>query len=372
MTTDDLRTLVEQQAGQIRELTERLTDVQRRLDEVGTRPTDEELPAPPHRPLLVAGDDATIPHDDGPGADVTGRRELLRRAGVAAAGAAAGSAALVLGTAAPAAAAQGVFDGNPAVTATSTTTEAMDVVTSAGGAYAALNVMNTSGGYGMNTTGGLIGAIGSSAAGIGVDAYTGHSVALRARAGFSDGKAHLILVSPAPDPGMGTPGGLPVPTSRTDAHSFGEIALDRNNDLWLCTASGSPGSWTRLGGASTSGAQVLLNTPVRVYDSRPGNLPNVGSKTKLANGETRAIDTKANSSGVPAGATGVLVNLTVVNTSASGFLAAFKAGASRPDASSINWFTPRRNGIEITPKAAMSSSRRPYISASRKRLRCAT
>ena len=136
-----------------------------------------------------------------------------------------------------------------------------------------------------------------------------------------------------------TPDGLPVPTGRTDAHRDGEIALDLNRDLWLCTKAGTPGTWRRLGGATTAGALVLLDVPVRIYDSRPGNPPEVGSKSPMANGAIRTIDTKANGSGVPAGATAVLANVTVVNTSASGFLAAFRAGTSTPKASTINWFT---------------------------------
>ncbi|MEZ5142248.1 MAG: hypothetical protein R2726_06970 [Acidimicrobiales bacterium] len=35
----------------------------------------------------------------------------------------------------------------------------------------------------------------------------------------------------------------------------------------------------------------------------------------------------------------MLVNLTVVNTSASGFLTAYKPGGAVPAASTINWFT---------------------------------
>ena len=110
----------------------------------------------------------------------------------------------------------------------------------------------------------------------------------------------------------------------------------------LLTACNGP-----LGGAlvgyqppTTGGTLRLLAVPVRVYDSRPGNPPLIGTKAPLANAATRVVDAKANSSGVPAGAAAVLANITVVNTSANGFLSAFKTGVAVPTASTLNWFLP--------------------------------
>lgn len=145
-------------------------------------------------------------------------------------------------------------------------------------------------------------------------------------------KAHLRLTT--------EPGTLPAPPTRADAHLTGELTFDGNGDLWLCVAAGSPGTWRRVSGAGTAGAITLLPTPVRAYDSRPGNPPAVGPKTPLAGGSPRTIDCTANSSGVPVGATGVLANLTVVHTSATGFLVAYAAGAAVPGTSTVNWFRP--------------------------------
>jgi hypothetical protein len=346
-TTDEYHALVQQQATEIRALRDELAAVRRRLDEVEARPgTDDRPTAPRTRPRtreLVLPQNADELGDGeaetkGVDHEVTDRRELLRRAGVAAAAAAAGGTAAVLGTATPAAAAQGTFDGSPAVIATGTGPGNAIAATS-NAFVATVDARNGSGtGIYAQTSGATSNALwASSIGGAALLGTTNSGYPLVVAPNFTTAKAHLVLDGPAAEPP--DPDGLPVPTTRTDTHRLGEIVLDVKHDLWLCVAPGTPGTWRRLGGGSTAGALVLLTTPVRVYDSRPGNPPNIGSKTPVANGTARTIDTKVNGSGVPAGATGVLVNLTVVNTSASGFLAAYKAGASVPDASSINWFT---------------------------------
>lgn len=84
--------------------------------------------------------------------------------------------------------------------------------------------------------------------------------------------------------------------------------------LWACVADGTPGTWRKLVGADTAGAFHLLPTPVRAYDSRPGTSPSQGPKQLLPAGNVaRTIDLKHNSSGVPAGATGALVTVLLVN-----------------------------------------------------------
>ena len=64
----------------------------------------------------------------------------------------------------------------------------------------------------------------------------------------------------------------------------------------------------------------------------------------LTGGSQRTIDTKNNSSGVPTGATAVLVNLTVTNTSPAGYLALYSnALAHWPGTSTINWDHPNQS-----------------------------
>ncbi len=270
----------------------------------------------------------------------TDRRHLLSRAATVAAGAAVGGTALALGQASPAAAAQGIFDGNPAVVANGIGGYAVQAISDTGGAIVASNsnssdtvtVSNYSALgraiYGSGKNCGVFGVC-PSGAGSGVvgTAYDGYGVEARVNAAAA--RAQLWLTGLA---------SLPVPPSRSDFHIQGEVVFDVNEDLWLCTANGNPGTWRRVSGANTAGALTLLSSPVRVYDSRPGNPPVTGPKTPLANGASRTVDCTNNASGVPVGATGVLANVSVVNTSTTGFLAAFKTGTAVPGTSTINWF----------------------------------
>jgi hypothetical protein len=97
----------------------------------------------------------------------------------------------------------------------------------------------------------------------------------------------------------------------------------------------------------------LLDAPIRVYDSRPGEPPATGVKARLAGG-TRAIDMTYGGA-VPVGARAALINLTVTATSAIGFLAAFKGGIAYPGTSSINWDHVNEI-VAVTPVTAVSTS----------------
>lgn len=81
------------------------------------------------------------------------------------------------------------------------------------------------------------------------------------------------------------------------------------------------------------GALVLID-PVRVYDSRPGNPPGTGPKTRLTAVTPRPIDC---SSAVPTGSKGALLNVTAVNTGPAGWIVVFKNGIATPFVSSVNW-----------------------------------
>jgi hypothetical protein len=130
--------------------------------------------------------------------------------------------------------------------------------------------------------------------------------------------------------------GLPAP-QRAVAHLLGELVEDSSGDLWLCVVAGNPGTWRKLGGPATSGQLHLLTAPVRVYDTRPGTVPlAVLPKTPLVSNTPRTVDATGNASGVPTAATGVLINITVTQGVAAGFLTAWPSGAW-PGTSSINW-----------------------------------
>ena len=90
--------------------------------------------------------------------------------------------------------------------------------------------------------------------------------------------------------------------------------------------------------ASAAGAFTPLGTPVRVYDSRPGQRPaGVTPKTPLATNTPRTLDLTVNGSGVPPEATACLVNLVATNTTAAGFLSVYTAGIPWPGTSNVNF-----------------------------------
>jgi hypothetical protein len=124
-------------------------------------------------------------------------------------------------------------------------------------------------------------------------------------------------------------------------HSYGDVVAQTGSNkatLWLCVASGTPGTWRRLGGSNTAGAITMLPSPIRVYDSRAGQEPiEIGPKTPLAKSTDRVIDCTLNVSTVPADATGVLVNLTATNQSGPGFMSVRANGAAYKNTSNLNW-----------------------------------
>ena len=127
------------------------------------------------------------------------------------------------------------------------------------------------------------------------------------------------------------------PLSRPVDHAQGELVEDSNGDLWLCIVEGNPGTWRKLGGPATAGQLHLLDAPVRIYDSRPTEAPlTVPPKSPLDPATPRTIDATLNASGVPATATGLLVNATITNGAGPGFLTLWPQGAW-PGTSSVNW-----------------------------------
>lgn len=82
--------------------------------------------------------------------------------------------------------------------------------------------------------------------------------------------------------------------------------------------------------ATTAPAAYTAVTPVRLLDTRTtgGPLGANGSRNLTVSGVTP---------GAPAGATSVVMNVTVTNTTAASFLTVFPAGNARPLTSNLNW-----------------------------------
>jgi hypothetical protein len=205
-------------------------------------------------------------------------------------------------------------------------------------------------GYGSGTaaTGVRGSALGENTVGVRARSDGDGAVGLVARA---TGRAAVGAVFTADRYGMETSGGVGAlrltgtrqgdPSLRADPVDGGVIDVDTGNTLWFCTAAGTPGTWRRLAGADTAGAFTAVD-PVRVYDSRlPAPTPGL-----LATGADRVVsvadgrDTNGSVSAadvVPLGATAIAFNITITETSDSGFLSVAPGNAFTSPSSSINW-----------------------------------
>ncbi|HEV7721845.1 MAG TPA: hypothetical protein VGO60_11195 [Iamia sp.] len=130
-----------------------------------------------------------------------------------------------------------------------------------------------------------------------------------------------------------------APTTDAVSHGLGEIVRDNAGHLWLCTGSGTPGTWRKLGGPGTAGQLHLLPAPIRVYDSRPGTTPAQTPKTPLPSGNVaRTVDLKVNGSTVPAGATGALLTVLLVNAGVgAGNVTVWANDKPKPQANTLVW-----------------------------------
>lgn len=202
-----------------------------------------------------------------------------------------------------------------------------------GGGGNGVRGVSAGGGAGVRGSGALAGhgVVGeTSGSGSGVHASSSQGYGVTA----NGGKANAFL------PGTGAPG-----PNRPGMHIEGELVSDTGGDLWHCVDTGDPAVWRRLSGPTTAGAFHLLPAPVRVIDSR-----GPGGGGLFASGTDRVVTMPV---AVPAGATGVLLNLTVTNTVGAGFLAVASAavGAGAMSHSNTNWFTSG----QVSPATAVSA-----------------
>jgi hypothetical protein len=157
-----------------------------------------------------------------------------------------------------------------------------------------------------------------------------------------------------------SPSGAAAP-SRGDQHLRGDLVADGSGNLWYCTATGTPGQFRKLAGPATAGSFHPL-TPGRVYDSRvsvpgpAGPLGGAGGHRTISVADSRnpANGAVVSANFVPAGATAVFCNLTIVSQTGSGYLLLNPGGTTTIGASTINWTDPGQvvaNGVVATLNA---------------------
>jgi hypothetical protein len=140
------------------------------------------------------------------------------------------------------------------------------------------------------------------------------------------------------------------------AHQAGDVIRTSDGDLWYVAANGTPGTLRKLAGAATAGAYHAL-APGRVYDSRvpqpiQGAIAN-GQDRTISIKDKRNVDTGAVTLAdfVPAGATAITANVTIVSQSGAGFLTVNPGGTTTVESSTINWSAGGQvaaNGVTLT------------------------
>lgn len=173
---------------------------------------------------------------------------------------------------------------------------------------------------------------------------TGH--ALIANAAFGSRSNILLLTTSLSDP---TQSGI--------AHQRGELIRDTSGNLWLCTSSGTPGTWRKLAGPTSAGSLHLLSSPVRAYDSRPSE----GGAGPNGGGGSQTVNLRV--AGVPTGFNGALVNLTTVTPSAAGFAVIYANNAVQPSTSSVNFTAGSVVGNNATTRVDSTGFARFFSSA---------
>jgi hypothetical protein len=194
---------------------------------------------------------------------------------------------------------------------------------------------------GDNSTAGGTGVWGESVNGYGIVA--------------SAGRAPLFLV-PASQTGP--------PTGASAYHQRGEIFVDESGLVFVCTADSegtstdpaSAGTWQQIvvaaptyydnpaitGLAGQAGSVNLLSAPIRVFDSRVADSPGAPSRSAgvLAPGTAVTVQVAGTSVGgveVPAGAVGVIGNVTAFSPTGNGKLTLYPTGGSVPSITNLNF-----------------------------------
>lgn len=269
----------------------------------------------------MRGESAAHAEGDQVAPRMTSRRHLIKWAGAAAAATAA-TAAVSVATQQPAHAADGsnFVLGSTANTASSDT--GMSVVS--GAAPTTLLTVDASGSTNSSTVTGVAGI--SPANGTGTE-------------GFAPGGAGAGLVGIS-DVGWGVigAGGVDVAALGSGYMFFypqvasgaptaggylqGEVMVDVNGRMWICVATGTPGTWYPLS------SQVFLHTPYRIFDTRSAlssTVP-IDPGTPMANGQiitlqiTGTVAPNDATLVVPAGASAIIGNVIAINPTGAGFL----------------------------------------------------
>ncbi len=273
----------------------------------------------------------------------TNRRNMLKGLGAAAAGAAVGG----LAFARPAAATDGgnVVIGNATQTSTSPTWIVPSATWSSSPISAAFTVSNDPAFSNLNASFSCIAAYADSAQG------SGHNIGLFASSAN----------------GLGAKLDGPVPLKLTDnsnsgaptqsSGSIGQFKVS-SGDLWFCVDDNSTHNWRKIAGVGVAGGYHAL-TPARVLDTRlaGGSLTSGTNRTvSVANSINVGTGAISVANFVPANASAIHANVTLITNAGRGYIAANPGGNTTVAAATVNFTAGGQvvgNGITL----AVNSSR---------------
>jgi hypothetical protein len=131
--------------------------------------------------------------------------------------------------------------------------------------------------------------------------------------------------------------GTGAPTGGT--HQAGELYSDTAGSLYFCVSGGAPGTWRQLSGTNTAGVFHTLPSPDRFVNNvtLTKDVPQTFNMTNV-NGVSGNPALR-----IPTGATAIVGNVTVVQSTASGFLSLYPTGSSIPTTSNVNY--PAANAV---------------------------
>jgi hypothetical protein len=195
------------------------------------------------------------------------------------------------------------------------------------------------------------GVVGESATGIGVVASSSSGTGLSASS--SSGLAVSATSTTGVSGSFGGGGRIrqtlrAVGAPASGSFSAGEQIRDGLGDLFICTVSGTPGTWRRVvaqapGFDYAGGSLNFLPNPIRVIDTR-GGAPLGGGKFAADTTRTYQITgTAVLGVAVPTGASGIFANITCTNEVGAGDLRVFPANLVSTATSAVNF----RAGVDI-------------------------
>lgn len=147
---------------------------------------------------------------------------------------------------------------------------------------------------------------------------------------------------------VGAPGDTVLGT-----YPVGTLAYNSSSGLEIWQITETTPRPTLLARPGTAGAFGFLAPPERVFDSRNGALPDLATDGMISTGRTRTIDLLASGSEqIRENVDGVMVNLTVTQTTGTGFLTVYSAELTTPPPiSSVNWTGSGQTVANLTVSA---------------------